>query len=68
MSGQELSDRREQIDAIRAVLPCQSYGDGDCDWQHCPQKTTYLSGCPLFDWDHDEEGCDTRRPIPSGKE
>jgi len=62
---QELSKRRDQIDAIREVLPCQADRDGDCNWEKCPQKARYLSGCPLYDWDHDEEGIDRRPKLPS---
>lgn len=53
-----------QIAAIRAVFPCHADRDGECAWGHCPQKKTRLSGCPLFDWDHDEEGLCTLPPVP----
>jgi hypothetical protein len=63
----ELIKRREQIDAVRSAIPCRSGGDGDCKWESCPQKKNYLSGCPLFDWDHDEDGIDLRPELVEPK-
>ena len=30
---------------------CRSGMDGDCGWEHCPQKEHYRQGCILYDWD-----------------
>ena len=40
---------------------CHAGKDGDCDWSECPQLQNYQTGCPLANWDLEEEG----EPVPT---
>jgi len=59
----ELTERRKQISVVRQMFQCGADNDGDCLINECPQRIERLSGCPLHDWDHDEEGISILRPI-----
>ena len=48
--------KQHQRDSARCAIAlrsssCHADRDGDCNWEHCPQKVTYLVWCPLADKD-----------------
>lgn len=62
--AEELKGRRKSMEVLRKVFKCGANRDGECNSENCPQKIEYLTGCPLYDWDEDEEGISILRPIP----
>jgi len=52
-------DRRDFARHWGLVKRCHAGGDGECNWQECPQKRDYKSYCPLAgqdDADAEERG------------
>lgn len=40
---------------VNSLDRCHAGEDGDCSWDHCPQRVEYRSPCPLPWWGNDDE-------------